>query len=185
MPAALLRRTVLCVASVLLASAASADVITFGPAEVNLGQGGPGSYRTPVSNNSWQAFGIQLTGLSLYTDPLDTVDGVGVVPVLSLGQITFLQPANALSIDLLRGPGVAENTDIFIYGPSGELNRSISLPPAANFEILNLALGDNVGSIQFGPEDVTAITTIRFTPVPAPAAALLAPGLLFAARRRR
>lgn len=165
---------------------AMAETVTFGASEVNLGQGGMGSYRTGLSGNEWSPFGIELAGVSLYTSPFDPVDGVGIVGDTSPnpGVIMFLSPVSELSLQVLQAP----NTTGLVraYSPAGLLVDQRSVAAGGEPGLTTVDFAGIVGRVEFAPADFTAVTTLEFTSVPSPGGLGVASlGLLGLRRRRR
>lgn len=166
---------------------AHAGVVTFGSSEVNLGQGGDGSYRTSVSGGEWSAFGFTMQNVSLYTSPFDPVDGVGIVGDSSPnpGVISFLAPVSGLSLDVLQVPQAAPAL-LRAFRPDGSLLLERLLPTVTDTTLSNVGFDGFVSRVEFFPADFTAVTTLSFSSVPAPGGLAAASiGLLALGRRRR
>lgn len=165
---------------------ANAEIVTFEPSEVNLGQGGDGSYRTSVAGSEWSSFGISLSGVSLYTSPFDPIDGVGIVGDSSAGPgvIAFLSPVSAVTLAVLQAP-FTDPSIVRAFRPDGSLLEERSLAAVNDTTLTNVLFDGTVGHIEFLPADFTAISTVAFTSVPAPGAFGAASVLLGLAGSRR
>ncbi|MFA6045557.1 MAG: hypothetical protein WC718_11275 [Phycisphaerales bacterium] len=166
---------------------ANAGTVTFGPSEVNLGQGGDGSYRTSVSGGEWAAFGISLENVSLYTSPFDPVDRVGIVGDTSPnpGVISFLSPVSGLSLAVLQAPQAAPAL-LRAFRPDGSVLLEQTLPSVNDTTLTNVGFAGTVGRVEFFPADFTAVTTVSFTSVPSPGGlGAGSVGLVALCRRRR
>lgn len=118
--------------SLLLSAAlASAGTITFGPAEVDLGQGAAtGIYGNPT--NEWTSFGIGISSAYLYNDNRDTFDNIGLSAVGDGGRITFLSTLSSLTFDYVVLSG--NSARYAIYDTNGTFLDAISVS-AANDDV--------------------------------------------------
>lgn len=183
-------RILLAVALCLLSVPAFGTTITFGPSEVDLGQGGGGGvYGNPT--NEWSAFGIAIEDAYLYNDNRDTFDSIGLSQNAANGaRVIFNSPLSALSFDYWVIVGFTGRYSIWDSG--GQFIDSISVD-ASN--------GDVLGTHTFNASDIKRlewaggpgfiqVSTLRFdgTEIPEPSSALLMLGggaLLVAVGRRR
>jgi len=176
----------------LMSVSAFGATITFGPSEVDLGQGGGGgTYGNPT--NEWSAFGIAIEDAYLYNDGRDTFDAIGLSQNEANGaRVIFDSALDSLSFDYWVIGGYTGRYSI--WDSNGSFIDAISVA-APNNDVLgtHTFTAPDVKRLEWvGAVGYIQVSTLRFDEgggaVPEPGSALLMLGggaVLLAVRRRK